>query len=1268
MKLTAVHLHGILGEEFGDRHEYHLTIPRDLVRALQANHPNFRRRILELEQEGFGYRLISGDCFDGSADMGVDDLFLLNRGDEIHLVPVIVGSGAVGKILGGAVLIGAGFLLGGPGGGLLAKGLIGVGASLALGGVNQILAPKPPSVQQQQGSANLPSNTIFGAGGGVSDFNYAIPLIYGLSKIQSPAILSSSTKAIRVGGTDLQNDTYFSVIAAISEGEIVGLANTSNPANSIFLGETPLVGSIGNPASGEQNFGTVTVLNNTGTAGQAPLNLMSNALLEETDVGVELEDGVGVIRTITGDYYGFWIKTTISVLYYNTSTEIVASPLNFYVDVQTDGGGYVRISEFQVNGKTTQAFQQTFEFGLPASVSKSWNIRVTTIRPLGEFTLRPDRTERRADAAWATLTTLQAKTTNYPNTALLGLEIDAKFLGSSPNLSVVAKGIKVSVPHNYDPVSRAYFGGFNGTLSGTKQWTNNPVWILYDLLTNSRYGVGLASSQIDLYSFYSASVYCDAFVSNGAGGVEPRFTFNSGIFQRSDGQDLLRQVAGSFNSFIVWSDSKIALAQDRPVTPVWAFTQANVVVDVDNEGKESPHFEYSQVDFGNRYSSANIAFIDGTTWEPDVETVKDASLEVSLGYKPAEVTAVGCTSRGQAARIGRWEIFNSAYCDQLITFRAARDLLPIEVGDVVEVFDRYEQGQKLGGRIFAVNSSVEFQLDQSPTTGIDYDLTILFPDGTQQTRDVVSVVDDVVTVAIAFSPIPSVGHLYALRRTDVNPTLWRIISISEDDEETFQVQGVKYLDTKWTYIESGVLLSPKTTTLLRTTPNPPTNLSIETYAFLNPSGTAIKLMATWQWKPPTTGVEVVRYEIEYKKTGVQNPITAIAFGGSYEAELEQGEYTFKIRSVSALGFVSAWAAITSNIDFTNDIPSNVENFSVNPRSREFAQLTWLASPDIDVRLAGKIRIRYSATAIGWDNALLLQEFPGISSTGQVPLLDGTYYAKWVDPYGNESAIAASSTADNLGLLNRNIVATISEDPLFAGAKTNCYVNANGFLTIEPVLKFDSGDGLFDDNPLLWDDYTGGVYEEGAIYEFFNELDVTDVQDVAITADYAAISSSSLTYWDDATGLFDSRPDAFDGFLTGNAQIRLQLRTTTDGVIYSPWRDFTVGTFRLINAQFRAILAAFGGENIEVSDLNVIADVVDREEIGTVTTSAGADTVVTFSRPYITPPPNGVAYSIQSGSIEDEVEIFDITKDGFKINIRALGSRISRSVRWATESY
>lgn len=1273
MRITKVHLHGVLGEEFGESHEFALTTHCDIVRAMNANHPEFKHRILDLHNQGFVYQLVAGDLTQGQ-QLGEEDLVALVQTKELHLVPVIAGSGGVLRFIGGVALIGAGFLAGGLGVGatFLSKALIGVGASLALNGISAIFAPRPqvPSFESQE------ENTIFGAGNGVSPFRFAVPLVYGYFRIRQPAILSSGTYSFtakeekentatsvwasllytlksfedfdnvgesitpnsyptyKLTGT-LKNETDYSTLVALSEGEIEGLAKV-NIQQSIFLDDTPLQDS-----EGANNFGEVYVTSTTGTADQV-LSLPSvNATLTETAVNVELEDGVAVTRSFSGDYFRVWVKIQINQLVDIDSDDgdIKSEPLDILFEIDTDGKGYAPAASLDIDAKTQKPFATTVPIDLPESTSQTWNLKVTATYVSGTAA---EDAEITVNVAWASYTTLEKLTDNLPNTAVLGLELDADFLGNAPVVSAEIKGIKVKVPHNYNPITRVYTGEFNGTLSATRQYTNNPVWCLYDVLTTARYGIGLDPGDIDIYSFYSASVYCDENVNDGKGGLEPRYTFNVSVVERNDAQEVIRAMCSAFNAFPVWSNGKLGLVQDKPATPVWSFSPANVVVEVNTEGLESPPFEYSQVDESRRFSAANIAYIDpDKNWEQEVEEVEDSTLIAASGYKVAEVAAFGCTSRGQARRIGRWEIFTSSYNNELAAFEAARDMLPIEVGDVIEIFDKYEQGVRLAGRVISADGT-DITLDADASLGVGTnELNVLHPDGSQETREITGATGAVVTIASVFPTEPVPGALYSIRRTDVEPTLWRVVSISEEEEEIFRVQASRYLDSKWAYVEDGSLLPDPPTSLSATAiPDAPTGLTLTTWDALDASGSNLVVQGLLEWTQPTNIDNLRGYDVRYRRNGASEWQNFTVRSTTLDLTLQYDIYEFQVRSSSPLGLKSPWSMLTQELTPATQPPGNVTGFAIDSRITNVASLTWEASTDADVRLAGVLRVRFSPTGAGWGTAIKLGDFPGTSTNGTVALLEGTYYAKWIDPFGVASDTAAEVVTSDLGFFERNVVATITEDPGFSGTKTNCAVNGDGYLTITDPTAV-------------------------ATYEFANQLTVTDLQDVQLIADYRLFPTG--TVFDDAPGNFDDREGLFDGTSDGQVDIQVQVRTSTDGVTFGDWQNFTVGTFRLLEAQFRLVLTSDGVGNTLVETLGVVADVNDRREMGTVTTSSSATTTVTFSKPYVQAPA-GIVYSVQSGTTEDEVTISNITTDGFDIDIFQSGSRIARTIIWETESY
>ncbi len=1274
--LVNLRLHGKLGQEYGKGHIFHLTTPSDLVKAMNSNYPTFKKRILEYETLGFGYRLVPGDDLSGASDLDYEDLNQPIGSKTLHLIPVIKGSGGFFRVITGVALVGAGFLLGGFGAGLLPNLLLGIGASTVLGGINQILSPRPqfPTFEDQE------NNTIFGAGGGVSPFRYGIPIVSGTFRIKQPAILSSSSKALapdeaqgqeesnqnalvkyyfpefygdkqierpetsiplaypvwNIQGT-LKNSTLYSVVAAISEGEIEG-HNKTTLGQSIFLDDTPLLDS-----DGAENFPGTKYSLTRGTPHQVLGQAFPNALLSETSVGVQLEQDTPVVRSVTGgEYYSIWIKLQVQQLFdvKSKSGKISSEFLDVLFEVDTDDRGYVPMGKVQYNAKTQKPFEQTFEMALPVSVSKVWNIRVTKTKGAASE-------EDKAQVAWASYTTLAQVNNNFPRTSILSLEVDAEFLGRVPEVAVEVDGIKHSVPHNYDPVARTYSGNFTGKLKEEKFFTSNPVWFLYSVLTVGRYGFGLNPDQIDLFSFYDAAVYCDGMVSDGEGGMEPRYTMNVSITQRVEGQELVRAIASSMNAFPVYNNGKIGIAQDRPAIPVWAFTQANVVVNIDGEGNESPSFNYSQVDYSTRYTAADIAYIEPTdNWEQNSEVVKDATLTGFYGYKNREVAAFGCTSRGQARRAGRWEVYTSNYNDLIVSFSAARDMMPIEVGEVIEIFDRYEQPVKLAGRVRSVTNPTTLVLDQTvDLQGEGHVLTIYYEDGTTGKREVSAVDGSAVTLASAFTKAIKPGDMFALRRDDAKPTLWKVISISEESDEVFEVQASSYTDLKWAYVEDGTALPRKQPSLLGERYQAPDNLKLTTTTSLDESLTKFVVNGTFEWDKPAS--EVKEYDVRCRRLEAYEWIYKTVQGERLDMLLEFDTYEFNVRSVSLIGIKSPWAKLTKEVNLSADIPADVSGFAIDPRQTNLGALRWDPSEDDDVRLAGLIRIRFSKSGGGWSTAQLIDEFPGNSRTGIVPLLTGVYYAKWVDPFGNVSVNATSIRTSAAGFPRKNVVATLTENPDFAGLKTNCVVS-NSNLTIET----DSGSV----KPL-------------ATYNFGSSLTVTTLQNVEIVADYSGyVTSNTGQMWDAASGLFDARLGVFDGDAEGDAAVEIQTRISRDGTTFGEWQPFTVGVFSLLKAEFRAVLRSDGTENIVITELSVSCEVAARAESGSVVTLATGDTNVVFSTPYVVAPPSGISYSIQSGTTEDEVAITNLTKNGFTINVYQSDNRLARTIRWSTESY
>lgn len=157
--MKTIILNGQLGKTFGRRHRLDVRTAGEAVRALVANFPAIEKHLIETK--GVGYRVKLHDT-------PLQDLREIHHpvgGGTITITPVIAGAGGngLGQVLLGAALIAAAFI---PGLNVAvwagatttwASVAFGVGVSLALGGVSQMLAPQPKSQSPSERPENAPS-------------------------------------------------------------------------------------------------------------------------------------------------------------------------------------------------------------------------------------------------------------------------------------------------------------------------------------------------------------------------------------------------------------------------------------------------------------------------------------------------------------------------------------------------------------------------------------------------------------------------------------------------------------------------------------------------------------------------------------------------------------------------------------------------------------------------------------------------------------------------------------------------------------------------------------------------------------------------------------------------------------------------------------------------------------------------------------------------------------------------------------------------------
>lgn len=229
-----------------------------------------------------------------------------------------------------------------------------------------------------------------------------------------------------------------------------------------------------------------------------------------------------------------------------------------------------------------------------------------------------------------------------------------------------------------------------------KQWTDNPAWCFYDLLTNPRYGLGehIAESQVDKWALYEISQYCDVLVPDGYGSIEPRFTMNHIITSREEAYKAVNNLASVFRGIAYYANGLIFAVQDSFKKPLYQFNNTNVI-----EGS----FSYSSSSRKARHSVAIVRYIDKRNlFIPTVEYVENEESIKRYGIRQIETTALGVTSRGQARRLGQWMLASEAEETESVTFTVGQDGAYIKPGDVVQVYDQYRTPLKQGGRTNSV--------------------------------------------------------------------------------------------------------------------------------------------------------------------------------------------------------------------------------------------------------------------------------------------------------------------------------------------------------------------------------------------------------------------------------------------------------------------------------------------------------------------------------------------------------------------------------------
>ena len=515
-----------------------------------------------------------------------------------------------------------------------------------------------------------------------------------------------SARAAREDPNTLRSKRVARVIDLISEGPIVGLVDGWK---SVFLNDTPL-----QSANGSVNFNGVTFETRDGDPVQDPIPGIPSAS-SEVIVNTEVKAGFNnrLVRTINDtevDAATVTIRLPSLSKQDTTTGDLHGTDVRIQIYLVPSNAARTLMRDHTISGKTTSPYEISFR--VPMFGAGPWELEVS------RATADSDSVTLRNETWWTSYTASIEAKLEYPDSALIGLAVDAEQFGAEvPQRAYEIKGRIISVPTNYDPVTRIYTGIWDGTFK--QAWTDNPAWVFYDLLTHERYGLGehVGAAAVDKWRLFEIAQYCDGLVADGFGGQEPRFTCNVAINTRQQAHDVLNALASVFRGMPYWSSGLVTATQDAPADPVRLVTRANVI---DGE------FIYEGSALKARHTVALVSWTNPDNgYRPSIEVVEDTEALERFGYREKQVVAYGATSRGQAHRFGKWSLFAEQNETELVSYVAGLDHADVRPGDIVSISDDTIAGARYGGRVRSVATAPEgnFFNDTIVSGGVPYLVT-----------------------------------------------------------------------------------------------------------------------------------------------------------------------------------------------------------------------------------------------------------------------------------------------------------------------------------------------------------------------------------------------------------------------------------------------------------------------------------------------------------------------------------------------------------------
>lgn len=834
----------------------------------------------------------------------------------------------------------------------------------------------------------------------IKKFGFPLPIAGASGGSKSPSVP-------REDPDNLQSSAYVNIIDLIGEGQIGGLVDNvdgdslTEKEKSIFFDGTRL-----RHTNGELNFANVSWAERVGLQRQDYIEGFGEGVETPFYKNVQLKSGIPSAFTVSNpnaDRVRIILAVNSLLSTDRSSGDTYGTSVEFQIKLSVNNGPYEILANKKITGKTTSRYQRSFSFDLPKKKADgtpitAWSFQITRTTPDSNSSYLQNTT------FFESYSEVELTKFSYPNVALVATRFSSETFSSIPKREYLVDGLLIKVPSNRNK-DGSYTGPWDGTFK--LESSSNPAWILYDLLLSKRYGLGeyITPEMIDESRLYVIGQYCDQLVDDGFGNKEPRYTINCVINTRVEAYDLIVDICSAFNGMAYWAGHMVGFTIDAPGTPQMLFNNTNIVGD----------FSYQGTSNKDRHSVAVVTWNDpNDDYKQVPEVVEDPELIERYGIRKTEVMAFGCTSRGQAARYGRWLLYSEHQQSETITFNVGIDAAFLLPGDLIYVQDRDRAGKRFGGRLLDCTAK-QAVLDDLVDFGEFTDLTLVIrlEDGSLAERVIASHTKKTVTVsghtkevtvvewAEALTVMPVKYALWIIKAAELQPVIARVVNVAQGEEKgTYNITAVPHNPNKYQSIENDLMLDvPPTSILNSRNQEPPASVEIKSEIITTQNVAKTRLVISWK-----EAKNAARYEVEWKRNDgnwVKLPQTT-----SLSIEVEDvyaGAYTARVVAYNLFG-ARSYPKYSTSTDVKGKVgkPANVLSLTTTPLLFGM-KLDWVypaGNSDLS-----HVVIEVSDRADGSNPRLLGNvSYPTNTLTiqGLQGGLDQWYRTKTVDKSGNES--------------------------------------------------------------------------------------------------------------------------------------------------------------------------------------------------------------------------------------------------------------------------